>query len=78
MDKIPAIESRQISAKVSGAVASVRVMRGCSQVGGLLPLLWTMVVEDLPTRLNRNGLQALGYADDLFVIIRGKHDQSQA
>ena len=35
-----------------------------------------MVVDSLLIRLNNNGFNTLGYADDLVVTIRGTHDQT--
>jgi len=39
--------------------------------GTLLPLLWSLVVNEL-IGLNENGHYTLGYADDIAILIRGK------
>jgi hypothetical protein len=48
------------------------VARGCPQEGILLPLLWSLVVDELIRGLKENGCYTLGYADDIVTIIHGK------
>lgn len=38
----------------------------------LSPLLWTILMDELLTRLIEEGFSCLGYADDLVIIVRGK------
>jgi hypothetical protein len=45
---------------------------GCPQEGILLPLLWSLVVDELIRGLNGNGCYILGYADDIAFFICGK------
>ncbi|KAJ4450580.1 hypothetical protein ANN_28740 [Periplaneta americana] len=40
--------------------------------GVLLPLLWDLVVDALFRELNEAGYLAIGYADDIAVIVKGK------
>jgi hypothetical protein len=58
------MESRNISATLSGEALRVSVARGCPQGGVLSPLLWTLVVDDL-WGLNSNGYYTTGYSDDI-------------
>ncbi|XP_043465741.1 uncharacterized protein LOC122500735 [Leptopilina heterotoma] len=39
----------------------------------LFPLLWSLVVDDLLRLLTEAGYHAIGYADDILLIVRGLH-----
>lgn len=67
------LQSRQVRASLLGEKVEVLAAKGCPQGGVLSPLLWDLVVDDLLTELNNKGLYTQGYADDLVVLIRGKH-----
>ncbi len=56
-----------------GESVEARVVKGCPQGGVLLPLLWCMVVDSLLLKLNALGYTAQAYADDLAIVIQGKH-----
>jgi hypothetical protein len=43
--------------------------RGYLQGGVLLPLLWSLVVDELLWELNGNDYYTIGYADDIVVLI---------
>ena len=47
----------------------------CGQVlstgGILLPLLWSLVVDELIRGLSENGCNTIGYADDIAILICG-------
>jgi hypothetical protein len=58
------LESRNISATLLGESLGADVTRGCPQGGVLLPLLWSLIVDDLLWGLNSNGYYTIGYADD--------------
>jgi hypothetical protein len=45
-------------------------------VSVLLPLLWSLVVEDPLWGLNSNGYYTAGYADDIAILINGKFLQT--
>jgi hypothetical protein len=66
------LESRNISATLSGETRTVSVTRGCPQGGVLSPLLWSLVVDDLIRELNNDGYYTVGYADDIAILINGK------
>jgi hypothetical protein len=57
------LESMNISATLSGETLGASAARGCPQ-GGVLSLLWSLVVDDLISGLNSNGYYTVGYADD--------------
>jgi hypothetical protein len=42
----------------------------------LLPLLWSLVVDELLGKLNKGGYYAIGYADDMAILINGKFPQT--
>lgn len=67
------LNSRQIYTELGNSEVTVSVIKGCPQGGVLSPLLWCLVVDDLLSLLNKNGLFTVGYADDLAIIINGKH-----
>jgi hypothetical protein len=49
------LESRNISAKLSGEIMGEATDRGCQQAGGVLsPLLWSLAVDNLLWGLNNN------------------------
>jgi hypothetical protein len=64
--------SRKITATLAGETLEGSVARGCPQGGVLLPLLWSLVVDELIGGLNGSGCYTLGYADDIAFLIRGK------
>lgn len=66
------LKNRTATTEIGGRTFSVSVKRGCPQGGVLSPLLWTMVVDNLLTRLNRVGLFTQGYADDIVILLTGK------
>lgn len=48
--------------------------QGLSAGGGVLsPLLWCLMIDGLIARLNREGFLAIGYTDDLAILVRGPH-----
>ena len=50
------------------------VTRGCPQGGVLSPLLWITVVDSLLRLLNNKGYHAIGYADDITILLDGKFE----
>jgi hypothetical protein len=60
------LDSRNISATLSGETLRASTARGCLQGGVLSPLLWSLVVDDLLWELNSNGYYTVGYADDIY------------
>ncbi|KAJ8711943.1 hypothetical protein PYW08_008897 [Mythimna loreyi] len=52
------------------------VAKGCPQGGVLSPLLWNLVADNLVKRLNTKGYFAVGYADDITIIINGTHENT--
>jgi hypothetical protein len=66
------LESRSISATLSGENLKTAAARGCPQGGVLSPLLWSVVVDGLLWGLNSNGCYTVGYADDMAILINGK------
>lgn len=68
------LKSRMTTAAIGNSTLTAQTYRGCPQGGVLSPLLWSIVVDELLDRLTTQGFETIGYADDLVIIIRGKHD----
>ncbi|XP_055698849.1 uncharacterized protein LOC129799159 [Phlebotomus papatasi] len=69
------LRSRTVETGEGQDRVAARVTQGCPQGGVLSPLMWSLVIDGLLTELSENGIRATGYADDLVIIIRGKHDK---
>jgi hypothetical protein len=63
--------SRKITATLAGET-KWSVACGCQHSGILLPLLWSLVMDEHTGGLNGNGYYTLGYADDIAILICGK------
>nr|CAH7724524.1 unnamed protein product [Callosobruchus chinensis] len=67
------LSNRKAEASLCGVTREVKTERGCPQGGVLSPRLWNLVVDSLLVALNDQGMYAQGYADDIVILIRGKH-----
>ena len=65
------LRNRILSIDLFGAHRTGLVDRGCPQGGVLQPILWNMTVDDLLVKLNGSGCLAIGYADDIAILISG-------
>jgi ribonuclease HI len=72
------LEHRKVTAQLGGESITVKTTRGCPQGGVLSPLLWSLVVDKLITKLQQLGFEVVCYADDLVIMVRGKHDKTVA
>lgn len=70
--------NRHIRVESNDITHYASVNQGCPQGGVLSPLLWSLVVDSLLETLNATGYFTVGYADDIVIIIRGKHLQTVA
>ena len=68
------LSSRKITAALGDTSVTVGAVEGCPQGGVLPPLLWSLVVDVLLTKLSQLGFEVIGYADDIVLIVRGKCD----
>lgn len=68
------LSSRQAETITETGAISVTTTRGCPQGGVLSPLLWSLVVDGLLHRLSDRGIMAIGYADDIVLVARGKFE----
>jgi hypothetical protein len=66
------LESRLICAFLTGSSMTARVAGGCPQGGVLSSLLWNLIVDELLACINDQGFCAMGYADDIVIIVQGK------
>jgi hypothetical protein len=55
------LERRNIIAKLSRESLGASAARGCPQGGVLLPLLWSLVMDDLLWELNISGYYTVSY-----------------
>lgn len=70
------LSSRIINMQLGAASVTATPGDGCPQGGCLSPLLWSLVVDDLLKTLTSAGFEICGYADDLVIMVRGKHDDT--
>ena len=69
------LSNRILSIDLFGAHRTGLVDRGCPQGGVLPPILWNMTVDDLLVKLNEAGYLAIGYADDIAILISGAFEE---
>ena len=69
------LSNRLLSVDLFGVCRLGLVDRGCPQGGVLPPILWNMTVDDLLTKLNRTGCIAVGFADDIALLISGAFEE---
>ncbi len=67
------LKCRNIHFTYQGESVESSVVKGCPQEGVLSSLLWCIVVDSLLLKLNASGYAAQTYADDLMIVIQGKH-----
>ncbi|XP_074112183.1 uncharacterized protein LOC141535918 [Cotesia typhae] len=65
---------RTVNTELSNNVEA-RVRRGCSQGGVSSPLMWLLVVNSLLKELNDKKIHAVGYADDVAILVKGSHPE---
>lgn len=66
------LKSRTVASTLFGDTVRASADRGCPQGGVLSPLLWSLVVDELLVILEGKGIKAIGYADDIAIIVSGK------
>lgn len=59
------LRNRRIKAACEHCDTKISPTKGCPQGGCLSPLLWSLVVDSLITRLSEVGVKITAYADDL-------------
>lgn len=67
------LRNRIIIYEINGIKMKVKATRGTPQEGVLSPTLWILVMNSLLKELKSKKFEAVGYADDLTLICRGKH-----
>lgn len=51
------LAERKIISELGGCFITVKATKGCPQGGVLLPLMWSLLVDDLLKSLEDNGLE---------------------
>jgi ribonuclease HI len=69
------LSNRILSIDLFGAHTTGLADRGCPQGGVLPPILWNMTVDNLLEKLNESGYLAIGYADDIAILISGAFEE---
>ena len=67
------LKHRCIISRLGESTITVSTSKGCPQGGVLSPLLWSLIVDELLNNLVAMGFEVIGYADDIVLIVRGKH-----
>ena len=62
---------RSVKADLQGISSKIRPTRGSPQGGVLSPLVWNLIIDELLTELHGLPVRAVGYADDLLLLITG-------
>lgn len=65
------LSQRTVISTRGAAITCAEVRRGCPQGGVSSPLIWSIVIDDLLTRLTDLGYHVQAYADDLVILVRG-------
>lgn len=66
------LKSRQIKADLQGTLCVRTPQRGSSQGGVLSPKIWNLIMDTLLSNFNRSPVKAVGYADDIILLVAGK------
>jgi hypothetical protein len=66
------LESKNIITNLSGGTLMVSMARGSLQGSVLLPLLWSLAVDELLWELNDKGYYTVQYIDNIAILINGK------
>jgi hypothetical protein len=66
------LESRDITATISGESLKGSTAINCPHRDVLSLLLWNLVVDELLMGLNEGSYYAVGYADNIAILINGK------
>lgn len=66
------LSTRKIYSELGDSKIAKNVFRGTPQGGVISPLLWLMVVNRVLNTLDRKGITAVAYADDVVLMSRGK------
>ena len=72
------LKNRKIQADVKGTKACVTPTRGSPQGGVLSPLVWNTIMDTLLTRFKGRAIRAVGYADDVILLISGIDPETMA
>ncbi len=65
----PVLTGRLVSAELQGAHNTIVPTMGSPQGGILSPLVWNLVMNSLLSTFPWEGVKAIGYADDVILIV---------
>jgi ribonuclease HI len=66
------LRGRRVTADIRGYSDHVYPKRGSPQGGVLSPLIWNVIMNTLLTQFRVGPVKAIGYADDIMLLITGK------
>ncbi len=72
------LTSRLVSADLQGAHNTIIPTMGSPQGGILSPLVWNLVMNSLLSTFPEEGVKAIGYADDVILIVNGDDPSTMA
>jgi hypothetical protein len=65
------LKNRIITADIQGVKKSIKPTKGSPQGGVLSPFIWNMIIDSLLSQFKQGTVRAVGYADDVILLIRG-------
>jgi hypothetical protein len=65
------LKNRIITADIQGVKKSIKPTKGSPQGGVLSPFIWNMIIDSLLSQFKQDTVRAVGYADDVILLIRG-------
>ena len=72
------LKKRRVTADLQGTIKAIIPTMGSPQGGILSPLVWNLVMDSLLSKFPDGGVKAIGYADDVILIINGPDTATMA
>jgi len=63
-------------ATVEDSTVTVTTTNGCPQGGDFSPQIWSLLVNELLSKLSRYGIQCQDYTDNIVILARGKFKET--
>jgi hypothetical protein len=73
------LKNRIITANIQGVKKSIKPTKGSPQGGVLSPFIWNMIIDSLLSQFTtEEPVKAVGYADDVILLIKGFDNDTMA